>query len=87
MDMSGDDSSPTDEGEALAGFVVISELTSCPSSEEEEANPTDSPLEGQLGEYIGLYMQQYGRSDEWKYMYKLLCYSFLRFITHKVVRQ
>ena len=64
MDMSGDDLSPTDEGEALAGFVVISELTSCPSSEEEEANPTDSPLEGQLGESVGLYMQQYGRSDE-----------------------
>ena len=76
MDMSGDDSSPTSEGEALAGFVVISELTSCPSSEEEEANPTASPLEGQLGEYmyIGLYIQQYGRSDEWKHMYRLLCY-------------
>ena len=60
MDRSGDDLSPADEGEALAGFVVISELTSCPSSEEEEANLTDSPLEGQLGEYIGLYIQQYG---------------------------
>ena len=53
MDMSGDDLSPTDEGEALAGFVVISELTSCPSSEEEEANPTDSPSKGRIGKYFG----------------------------------